>query len=152
MYNLTGEFECKVDAKGRLKMPATLLKQLGVEHARFTINRGFENHLMIYPQDVWEKKTKEINHLNIYVKKNRQAIRYFHRGATQLSCDAAERILIPKRLMEYANLQKEVVLFAYNEQIEVWAKDQYDAMLDMEPEDFSQLAEDVFGDNAASDE
>ncbi len=152
MYNLTGEFECKVDAKGRLKMPATLLKQLGMEHARFTINRGFENHLMIYPQDVWEKKTKEINHLNIYVKKNRQAIRYFHRGATQLSCDTADRILIPKRLMEYADLRKEVVLFAYNEQIELWAKDQYDAMLDMEPEDFSQLAEDVFGDNAIAHE
>ncbi len=152
MYNLAGEYECKIDAKGRLKMPTSLLKQLGVEHARFTINRGFENHLMIYPQDVWQKKTKEINQLNIYVKKNREAVRYFYRGATQVSCDSADRILIPKGLMKYGGLVKEVVLFAYNEQIEVWAKDQYDAMLDREPEDFSQLAEEVFGNNASQDE
>ncbi len=108
MYNLSGEYDCKIDAKGRLKMPTALLKQLGVQQARFTINRGFEKHLMIYPQDVWEKKTKEINHLNIYVKKNREAIRYFHRGATQLSCDASDRILVPKRLKEYADLEKEI--------------------------------------------
>ena len=152
MYNLSGEYDCKIDAKGRLKMPTALLKQLGVQQARFTINRGFEKHLMIYPQDVWEKKTKEINHLNIYVKKNREAIRYFHRGATQLSCDASDRILVPKRLKEYADLEKEIVLFAYNDQIELWAKDKYDEMLESEPDDFSALAEDVFGEKIEADE
>ncbi len=146
MYNLAGEYECKVDAKGRLRLPSGLLKQLGTEHARFTINRGFENHLMMYPQDVWEKKTNEINSLNIYVKKNRQAVRYFYRGATNVSCDSADRILIPKMLAKYAGLSKDVILFAYNEQIEIWDRKEYEQMLaDEEPDQFSDLAEEVFG-------
>lgn len=146
MYNLAGEYECKVDAKGRLRLPSGLLKQLGVEHARFTINRGFEKHLMLYPQDVWAKKTTEINALNIYVKKNRQAVRYFYRGASLVSCDSADRILVPKMLAEYAGLSKDVILFAYNEQIEIWDRLEYERMLnEVEPDEFSDLAEEVFG-------
>ena len=85
MYQLTGEYECKIDAKGRIKMPANLAcGNSGTDGAyEFMVNRGFENHLMLYPKDVWDEKTKELNQLNIYIKKNRQAVRYFYRGATQ---------------------------------------------------------------------
>jgi MraZ protein len=52
--------------------------------------------------------------------------------------------------MEYGGIGKEVVLFAYGEQIELWAKDAYDAMLANEPEDFSAIADEVFGDGSKS--
>ena len=97
MYQLTGEYECKIDAKGRIKLPANLIRQISTEGAYdFMVNRGFENHLMLYPRDVWERKTKELNQLNIYIKKNREAVRYFYRGATSLTTDASDRILLPK--------------------------------------------------------
>lgn len=144
-YRFTGEFECKLDAKGRLKLPAAIIKQLGGdENLKFTINRGFEKHLMLYPNDVWEMKTNEINQLNIYNTQQRQAIRYFYRGATELDMDSSERINLPSSLMEYAGIDKDVVLFAYQNQIEIWAKDKYDAMIGEEPEDFASIAEDVF--------
>lgn len=146
MYQLTGEYDCKIDAKGRVKLPANLLKQLQTNGAfEFVVNRGFENHLILYPQDVWEKKTKELNQLNINIRKHRQALRYFHRGATAISSDASERILLPKNLIQYAGIGKEVVLFAYRDQIEIWAKKAYQEMIEEEPENFSELAEDVFG-------
>lgn len=146
MYQLTGEYECKIDAKGRIKMPAGLMRQLSaIGTYEFMVNRGFETHLMLYPKDVWDKKTKELNQLNIYVKKNREAVRYFYRGATTVIGDASDRILLPKSLIEYAGIQKTVVLFAYQEQIEIWAKDAYALMLSDEPESFSELAEEVFG-------
>ena len=142
MYQLTGEYECKIDAKGRIKMPANLLRQLGVNGMYdFMVNRGFENHLMLYPKDVWEEKTNELNQLNIYIKKNRQAVRYFYRGATQLNTDASDRILIPKSLIEYAGIKKELVLFAYQDQVEIWAKEAYEQMIGDEPDNFSELAE-----------
>lgn len=146
MYQLTGEYECKIDAKGRIKMPANLLRQLGTNGTyEFMVNRGFENHLMLYPKDVWEEKTKELNQLNIYIKKNRQAVRYFYRGATQITTDASDRILMPKSLIEYAGINKELVLFAYQDQVEIWAKEAYELMISEEPDDFSELAEEVFG-------
>lgn len=145
-YRFTGEFECKLDAKGRLKLPSAIIKQLGGdENLKFTVNRGFEKHLMLYPNDVWEMKTKEINQLNIYNTQQRQAIRYFYRGATELELDAAERINLPGSLMEYAGIDKDVVLFAYQNQIEIWSKDKYEDMLGEEPEDFASIAENIFG-------
>ena len=145
MYRLTGEYECRIDVKGRVRLPASLIKQLGESGIPgFTVNRGFEKHLILYPKDVWEKKTTEINQLNIYNVKHRQAIRYFYRGATEVTLDSVDRILIPKSLLEYANIEKEAVLFAYQEQIEIWSKSKYEQMLGEEPEDFSELANEIF--------
>ncbi|MBT8230301.1 MAG: division/cell wall cluster transcriptional repressor MraZ [Bacteroidia bacterium] len=146
MYQLTGEFECKLDAKGRVRLPANLVRQLSGSGAyEFMVNRGFENHLMLYPKDVWDEKTKELNQLNIYIKKNRQAVRYFYRGATAITADASDRILIPKSLIEYAGIDKEVVLFAYQDMVEIWSKEAYELTISEEPDSFSELAEEVFG-------
>ncbi len=143
---LLGEYECKIDAKGRMRMPSGLIAQLGEGEAlSFVINRGFEQCLMLYPEPVWERITNEINQLNLYNKKNRNFVRYFYRGAQKVSMDSADRILVSKRLLEYAGIDKEVVLSAYNDRIEIWAAEQYEALLDEEPEDFSDLAEDVLG-------
>jgi MraZ protein len=145
-YQLTGEYECKLDAKGRIKMPANLMRQLGSDGTyEFMVNRGFENHLMLYPKDVWDKKTKELDQLNIYIKKNRQAVRYFYRGATKIVADASERVLLPKSLIAYAGIEKELILFAYQDQIEIWSKESYQLMIGEEPDSFSELAEEVFG-------
>ncbi|MFT4565480.1 MAG: MraZ protein [Saprospiraceae bacterium] len=144
---MTGEYDCKIDSKGRVRLPSGLVRQLGGSKASFTVNRGFEKHLIMYPKEVWERKTNEINQLNIYNTQHRQVIRYFYRGATELQLDSADRILLPKGLVEFAGIQKDLVLFAYLDQIEIWAKDKYEEMTDQEPEEFSIIANQVFGGN-----
>jgi len=144
MTNLIGEFECRIDAKGRFMLPAGLKKQLPPEiQDRFVINRGFEKCLVLYPQNVWRTISDEINQLNLYSKKNRDFVRYFYRGATEMILDSASRLLLPKQLMEYAGIEKEIVLFAFSNRIEIWAKEAYETLLTDEPEDFSTLAEEV---------
>lgn len=146
MYQLTGEYECKMDAKGRFRLPSALIRQIGGTGAlNMVVNRGFEKCLMLYPKEVWDKTITEVNKLNIYNNKHRQFIRYFYRGATELTTDGADRILIPKSLTEYASIGKELVLFAYRSQIEIWDKTLYEGSLMEEPEDFSKLAEEVMG-------
>jgi MraZ protein len=143
---LMGEYECRLDPKGRLRLPSDLLGQLGErEGLSFVMNRGFENCLTLYPKFVWDKISQEINGLNQFVKKNREFARYFLRGATPMDLDGADRILLPKRLQEWAGIDKDVILSAINNRIEIWAKDQYDQILADEPEDYSDLAEDVLG-------
>jgi MraZ protein len=146
MQQLLGEYDCKIDDKGRMRLPSGLIGQLGEQETySFVINRGFENCLMLYPEAVWERISEEVNQLNLYNKKNRDFVRYFYRGAAKVVMDSADRILVTKRLLEYAGIEKDVILSAYNDRIEIWAKDQYDTMLDEEPDDFSDLAEDVLG-------
>jgi Uncharacterized protein conserved in bacteria len=118
----------------------------------FTVNRGFERHLIIYPKEVWDKKTKEINRLSIYDERHRRVIRYFYRGATSVALDSSDRILINKTLLDYAEIEKEVMLFAYQQQIEIWSKKRYEKMIQDEPEDFASIANEVFSNLAQSDE
>ncbi len=146
MANLIGEFECKIDAKGRIMLPAGLKKQVSPEaQDKFVINRGFENCLVLYPQNEWKVISDEINQKNLYNRKNRNFVRYFYRGATELSLDGNNRLLMPKTLLAYSNIKKEVILFAFSNRVEVWAKDVYESLLTDEPEDFALLAEEVMG-------
>lgn len=146
MSHFLGEFDCKLDAKGRMMIPSSLKKQLPeAEREGLVINRGFEKHLVIYTKREWDTITEELSKLNVYEKKSRDFIRYFTRGATELTLDSANRILFPKVLMEYAGISGEVVLSCVLNKIEVWAKDAYDSQLDNEPENFSNLAEEVMG-------
>lgn len=146
MIQLQGEYDCKVDMKGRFRLPSQLVRQLGeARESTLHVNRGMERCLTIYPNEVWAKITAEVNNLNLYVAQNRKFARYFYRGATELTVDKSDRILIPKSLAEYAQISNEIVLFAFHNRIEIWSKSNYEEMLDDEPEEFSKLADNVMG-------
>jgi len=146
MVQLLGEFDCKLDTKGRMMVPANLKKQLpNVEQEGLVVNRGFEKHLVIYPKKVWEGIVEELSKLNQYEKKTREFIRFFTRGATELTLDASGRVNLPKSLLEFAGIEGEVVLACQFDKIELWSKSAYDSLLDSEPEDFANLAEEVMG-------
>jgi MraZ protein len=152
MTNFIGEYNCKLDVKGRVMLPAGLKKQVSPDaEERFVVNRGFEKCLVLYPMDVWKKISADVNKLNLYNKQNRDFARYFYRGATELSLDANNRLLLPKGLMAFAGIKKEAVLFAYNDRVEVWSKDQYEKLMTEEPEDFAVLAEKVMGSEISKD-
>lgn len=144
MAQLHGEYECKLDPKGRLIIPAALKKQLPkAAKDTFFINRGFEKCCVLYPSNEWALIAAEINKLSDFIAKERQFKRYFLRGASRVEMDAASRILVPKPLQEYIEAKSDVVLLAYGNKIELWSKAGYDKMLSEEPSDFSALAEEV---------
>jgi MraZ protein len=146
MLQLLGEFDCRLDPKGRLMVPSALKKQLPEKsQEKFVINRGFEKCLVLFPWEEWQKESARVNALNLYTKKNREFVRYFYRGATELPMDNTHRILIPKPLLDYAGIDKDLILNAFSNRIEVWSKTVYEALLDQEPPDFSDLAEEVMG-------
>lgn len=146
MPQFLGEYECKIDAKGRMRMPTPLIKQLdGLEKEGFVMNRGFEKCLVLYPKSEWTKITEELNGLNQYEPENRDFIRKFFRGATEMTLDSTDRILITKRLKEYAHIDKEAVVFAYLNKIEIWSNEEYDNYLENSSNSMSSLASKVMG-------
>lgn len=146
MVQLLGEYDVRMDEKGRFLFPAGLRKQLPPEsQERFVLNRGFESCLALYPFTEWQKITAEISNLNPYNQKNREFIRFFHRGAQEMVLDGSGRLLIPKRLQEWAGIGKDVVLSAIANRIEIWSKEKFDALLSNEPDSFAALAEEVMG-------
>ncbi len=146
MTQFIGEFECKVDQKGRVALPAALKKQLPPQmQDKFVINRGIEKCLVLYPYNEWQIISSEVNKLNLYNKKNRDFARYFFRGASELVLDAASRLNLPQSLLDYAGIKNDLVFFAFSNRIEVWSQANYTTLMSEEPEDFSNLAEEVMG-------
>lgn len=153
MAGYIGEFPCTVDNKGRLLLPVALKKQIPAkEQKRFVVHRGIEKHLVVYTKKEWDKISAEVNQLNLYVKKNREFIRKFNRGATEIELDATNRMLLPKSLMEYAGIEKDIVLFAYGNRIELWAEVEYERVMKDETGDFAALAEEVMGSRDQDDD
>ena len=146
MSYLTGEFDCKLDAKGRMMIPAGLKKQLPEADAEgLVINRGLEKYLVIYTKKEWDKKLDELSKLNEYDRKSLQFIRFFTAGATNLLPDAAGRVNLPKSLLDFAGITGEVVLSCMLNKVEVWDKKAHQEMINNEPENFAELAEEVMG-------
>ncbi len=142
MSQLSGEFQCKIDDKGRMMLPVVLRKQLSpAAQEKFMATRGFESCLTLYPMDDWQIITSVLNKLNRLDQKNREFIRYFYRGATEMDLDATGRLLFPKPLLQYASIDKELTLAAYSNVIEVWNPQKFEAQTSAPPEHFAELAQ-----------
>lgn len=150
MTNFIGEYACKVDAKGRLMMPAGLLKQFPADlRERFVINRSvFCRCLVLYPMDLWNETMQQLGKLNRFVKENDAFVRQFHNGAVNVEVDSSNRILLPKRLLEFARINSEIILAANFNRIEIWSQEEYDSVTgSFDPDAFAALAEKVMGQN-----
>ena len=150
MISFLGEYDATIDAKGRFLLPAGLKKQLPEnDSAQFVINRGFEKCLTLYPLQSWNPLFSKISKLNDFNPKVREFRRYFLNGATQVETDTANRILIPKNLMDHAGLKKDIVLVSALNKIEIWDKQQYQQFFEtFTAETFSDLANEVMNDNS----
>ena len=145
MPQLLGEFDCKMDSKGRLRLPAALQKQLqSFGSSNYVINRGMTSYLTLFPKITWEHESAKVKALNGYIEKNQAFKRYLYRGATPLEPDSADRILLPKSLIEYAGIKKQVIIQGMDDRIEIWDKEAYLNDINQEPADFRRLAEDTW--------
>ncbi|HTO37384.1 MAG TPA: division/cell wall cluster transcriptional repressor MraZ [Brumimicrobium sp.] len=146
MSGLVGEYEVKLDAKGRFLFPSHLRRQLSpAAQESFMLNKGFEECLTLYPMNEWEKLSKALSKINLFKPQNRRFYRLFHHGAKDIALDNAGRVLIPTSHMELVGLKKEAMLIAYNDRIEVWDKSKYFEMIEESMSDFADLADEVMG-------
>ena len=127
-------------------VPAPLKKQLGNLEEGFVLKRSvFQPCLELYPMDEWNKVMQKINKLNRFVKKTNDFIRAFTAGVKMVEIDATGRLLIPKDLVLFSKIDKDIVLSSAVSIIEIWDKNLYESALDNAMVDFADLAEEVMG-------
>ena len=148
MSTFIGEYNCKVDNKGRILFPSALKKQMKPEmQDRFVIKKDiFDRCLVLYTMEEWDRQNELIrSRLNPYNKEHNVFLRNFYRGAAEIVLDGNNRMLIPRRLLEAAGIGKTAVLAGMDSKIEIWAEDTYSAAGASEDE-FAVLAEKIMGD------
>ncbi len=128
-------------------VPSALKKQLApMLQEGFVLKRAvFQPCLELYPMEEWDKLMKKMNGLNRFKKKNNDFIRRFTAGVKSVEVDANGRLLIPKDLVGFAGIEKEIVLNSAINIIEIWDKEQYEKTIYESTDDFAELAEEVMG-------
>ena len=147
MLNLIGVHECKMDAKGRISLPAALKKQLApaMDDAFVRKRSVFNKCLELYPMQEWNGVMEKVNSLNRFVKKHNDFIRLFTAGVKLVELDGATRVGISPDLKSFANLSGHIVLSAHSGIVEIWDKEAYESAVNVDNDDFGLLAEEVMG-------
>ncbi|GAB1855441.1 division/cell wall cluster transcriptional repressor MraZ [Flavobacteriaceae bacterium MHTCC 0001] len=134
-------------------VPAGMKKQLmPILEDGFVLRRSvFQKCLELYPMAEWQLLMQKMNKLNRFKKKNNDFIRRFSAGARIVEVDGNGRLLIPKDLTVFAGISKDVVLSSSINIVEIWDKDLYEQSIDDAAIDFSDLAEEVMGQDDEGD-
>lgn len=154
MPSFKGQYEHSVDSKGRVSFPAKLRRSLNPQaQENFTILRGLEPCLYIYPQDEWQRVEDQLSQINSFTKEGRTVKRNFLRFAEDLSLDNQNRIPLPSQLTEWAGIDGKAIFIGSGERIEVWSPAKLDEVdSDLSFESYQELFERVMSDHDTNDQ
>lgn len=146
MQAIVGTYECKIDTKGRVLIPAALKKQLTAIDEGFVLKRSvYEKCIELWPIHEWNLMMSKLNELNRFDRKADRFIRRFMAGVKMTEIDDAGRLQMNKDLVEFAEISKEVVFSSKINLIEIWDKKLYEQIINEDEVDFGDLAEEVMG-------
>jgi MraZ protein len=119
-----GEFEYRVDEKGRVPVPPKFrtdeLKSEGM-----VLCPGADKCVVIYPIAVWSKLAESRASGPLVNSKERKLNRALFATAFNVEMDAQGRISLPSQLRQYANLGEQVVMIGVNTYMELWNAEQW---------------------------
>ncbi len=139
MTFFTSEYDCKLDAKGRLVLPSRIKASLPESSSdELVIGLGFEKCLVVYPILEFRKIYSRISGLNEFNPEYRRLQRNFFRGNTVVELDNSGRFLIPKPMLQYAQLKKEVIVVGMGNRVELWSSDLYKDQLYTDQTEYSE--------------
>jgi MraZ protein len=142
MTLFSSEYNCKLDAKGRLVLPAKIKVQLPESNGtELMLQRGFEPCLVLYPLIEYKKIYNKIAGLNEFNQEFRMLQRNFFRGNALVDLDTMGRFLIPKPMLKYAQLEKQVIVVGVGNRVEIWNSDIFQEFKINDQIEFSKLAE-----------
>jgi MraZ protein len=140
MAYFSGEYDCSVDAKGRMLIPSKVKSRLpeGFAHSVYLV-KSTDPCLVIYAIPEWEKVADKVTSLNEFDENTAFIQRNFLRNSLEVELDSLGRFLIPKKMLEYAGLSKDAILVGLGNRLELWEPDRYEQYLANDPKEFAQL-------------
>ena len=137
-----GEYEYKVDSKGRLPLPPKFRQEFGSE---LILTRGEETCVVAYPTSEWQKVTETIAVKEMIPSKRRKVHRVKYGSANSLTLDAQGRIALPSALRAYAQIENNAVIVGANNYIEIWNPPLWNAEKASSEEEVYQIIENLEG-------
>jgi MraZ protein len=122
-------FEATVDPKGRLRLPSKLVEQLGEElGTELKVNIGMDGSVDLYTLSNWSVLAAAAAKQNLFDPKIRNFQRMFFGMSSELEIDDQKRVLLPRRFLEKAGIDKDVTIITYSDKIEIWPTERLENM------------------------
>ena len=112
-----GEFEHTLDSKGRLTIPAKFKEALA---GGIVITRGLDGCLWGFTRDGWQQVSEKIASLTMTSAEARRFTRFMFSSASEAIPDRNGRVIIPQKLLAYADIDRAVVIAGVMNKIEIW--------------------------------
>jgi len=140
MTFFTSRYESKLDAKGRLVLPARIKAQLPEGTNQLVLRQGYEPCLLLYPMVEFKKVYAKISALSEFNEEYRRLQRSMIPALAEIEMDSNGRFLIPKNMLTYAQLEKDVVLLGLGNRVEIWNPALHEKHL-IDPSELSQMVQ-----------
>ena len=153
MNNFIGHTNVKLDSKGRFTFPAAFKKQIeSTASDLFIIKKDiYDQCLILYTKETWQKLVDNLqSKLNPYNRQHNMFLRKFFMDTAELTLDANNRLLLPKRLLDLANIEKDLLLIGVGNKIEIWNPEIFENNT-ISDEEFTNLAETLLGNNSIAE-
>ena len=119
-----GEYSYSLDIKGRVNIPAKFRQSLSEDNENtFVITRGIDSCIWIYPLTQWKMIENNLRNLSSLSKIHRTFVRNTARYASPSTYDKQGRIILTPPLIEYAELDKELLIIGMVNKMEIWNPD-----------------------------
>lgn len=142
MSLFTSEYECKMDAKGRVALPSKVKSKLPeMSGNQLVLSYGFEPCLDLFTLIEWKKQSSQVASKNPFDEESRKLQRNFFRRNTELELDGAGRLLIPKLMAQYAKLEKDIIIVGVGHKLELWNPSVYENFIIKDSSEYSELAQ-----------
>jgi MraZ protein len=140
-----GSFKYSVDKKGRLSIPSNFKKYVNeAANETFVMTRGIVQCIDVYPQDFWRDEVlSRINQIDDFDNEEASFKRLLLEFAAENKLDAQSRLLVPKNLLEFAGIEKEVFILGQNKKIEIWNPDIYENQKKENLKPFAEIAKQI---------
>ena len=136
-----GQYTYSIDSKSRISIPAKLRRHISPDsNDTIVITKGTNKCIDLYPLDEWNKIEEKLLNLNSFKPDDARFIRMISQFATEDKMDSQSRILIPQTLIDYAGIQKEVLILGVLKKIEVWNPKTYEDYLNESEETYEEIA------------
>jgi len=139
---LTGTYFRNLDEKHRLTIPKRLRDQFSEEEQleSLYVVPGMEKSLSLYSKRGFDNLSKKISESSTKRSSYRIYSRLLYSRSEQVSIDNQSRVLVPEWLVQFANLQKDVVLIGVYDHAEIWDKELWDNYLQEHMASFDEIA------------
>lgn len=121
---LIGEYELKIDHKGRIAIPSKFRETF---RGGLIIARGFDKCLTIYTLEEWQNLADRLASMSLTQVNSRRITRFAFSGAFDVELDRQGRVIMPAALRQYAEVGDEVVMVGAYSHLEIWSKKLWDA-------------------------